>query len=163
MVSWNMERRQVTDLQHPKAHLLPWDHTVAVTNLTPGTAYHYRIVAEDESGNVSYSKDRTFEMALEVVAIDNVPPEITEVSATNVTASGATINWITDELAQGHVEYGKTAEYGASSPLASDYATEHSAAISGVDPHTEYHFELSCRTSLTMRQFLLMRFLSLMT
>ena len=118
------------------------DHTVSVTNLTAGTVYHYRIVAEDESGNINYSKDRTFETALEVVAIDNVPPEITDVSVANITTSEATVSWVTDEMAQGKVEYGKTAEYGASSPLAADYAIEHSISLSNLDPDTEYHYRV---------------------
>lgn len=126
----------------PKSASATMDHTVTVAGLTPGTAYHYRIVAEDESGNISYSKDRTFETALEAVAIDNVPPEITEVSAMNITASGATITWMTDELAQGKIEYGKTAEYGKSSPLTDDYATEHSASFSNLDADTEYHYRV---------------------
>lgn len=129
-------------LATPKSASAALDHTASVTGLAPGTAYHYRIVAEDESGNISYSKDRTFETALEIVAIDNVPPEISEISATNVTVSGATISWITNELAQGKVEYGKTAEYGASSPLATDYVTEHSATLYNLDPDTEYHYRV---------------------
>lgn len=129
-------------LATPKSASATMDHTVAVANLTPGTAYHYRIVAVDESGNTSYSKDRTFETALEAVAIDNVPPEITEVSAVNITASGATITWMTDELAQGKIEYGKTAEYGKSSPLTDDYATEHSTALSSLDADTGYHYRV---------------------
>ena len=118
------------------------DHTVSITGLTSGTTYHYRIVAEDESGNSSYSQDRTLETALEVVAIDNVPPEITDVSVANITTSGASISWMTDELAQGKIEYGKTAEYDMSSPLAADYATEHSAPLSGLDADTHYHYRV---------------------
>lgn len=126
----------------PKSASATMDHTVSVTGLASGTTYHYRIIAEDESGNISYSKDRILETALEVVAIDNVPPEITDVSVTNITTSGATISWITDELAQGKIEYGKTAEYDTSSPLATDYATEHSASIISLDPDVEYHYRV---------------------
>ncbi len=129
-------------LATPKSVSATMDNTVSVTSLTPGTVYHYRIVAEDESGNISYSKDRTFETALEVVAIDNVPPEITDVSTAHITTSGATVSWITDELAQGKIEYGKTAEYSASSPLSTDYITEHSASLSNLDPDTEYHYRV---------------------
>lgn len=126
----------------PKSVSAELDHTVSITGLTSGTTYHYRIIAEDESGNISYSKDRTLETALEVVAIDNVPPEITEVATANITTSGAAISWMTDELAQGKIEYGKTAEYGASSPTASDYATEHSISLTSLDPDTEYHYRV---------------------
>ncbi len=130
------------DLSTPKSASAELDHTIAITNLTAGTVYHYRIVAEDESGNVSYSKDRTLETALEVVAIDNAPPEISEISVTDIATSSAIVSWVTDELAQGKIEYGKTAEYGASSPLTADYATTHSASIANLDPDTEYHYRV---------------------
>lgn len=126
----------------PKSASAALDHTISITGLAPGMTYHYRIVAQDEAGNISYSKDRTFGTALEVVAVDNVPPEIAEVSATGITASGATIGWVTDELAQGKVEYGKTAEYGASSSLTADYRTEHSTSLSNLEANTEYHFRI---------------------
>lgn len=129
-------------LSTPKSASATMDHTVSVTGLMPSTVYHYRIVAEDESGNISYSKDRTMETALEVVAIDNVPPEITSVSAANITTSTVTISWITNELAQGRIEYGTTAEYGASSNLATDYTTEHSTSLSNLLPDTEYHYRV---------------------
>ena len=126
----------------PKSAEAALEHAVTVSGLTPGTEYHYRIVAEDESGNVAYSQDRTFETALEVVAVDNAPPEISEVSVTDITVSAATISWVTDELAQGRVEYGKTSAYGKATPLASDYATEHSAALSNLEPGTAYHYRV---------------------
>ncbi|MBI4993385.1 fibronectin type III domain-containing protein [Candidatus Wolfebacteria bacterium] len=129
-------------LSTPKSASAAMDHTVSITGLTPGTTYHYRIVAEDESGNISYSQDRTLETAVELVAIDNVPPEITNISVANITTSEATVSWMTDELAQGKIEYGKTAEYGASSLLTIDYATEHSAPLFNLDPDTEYHYRV---------------------
>lgn len=129
-------------LATPKSASTTMDHTVSITGLTSGTTYHYRIVAEDESGNISYSQDRTLETAVEAVAIDNVPPEITNVSATDITTSTATVSWVTNEMAQGKIEYGKTAEYGISSPLATDYATEHSTTLSNLDPDTQYHYRV---------------------
>lgn len=129
-------------LATPKSTSTNIENTVSITSLTPGTTYHYRIVAEDENGNISYSQDRTLETAVEVVAIDNVPPEITSVSVDNITTSEATISWATNEIAQGKIEYGKTAEYGLSSPLAPDYTTEQSAPLSNLDPNTEYHYRV---------------------
>jgi len=139
-----VEYGETTNYGHatPKSTSAVLDHTVSLTGLAHGTAYHYRIVAEDESGNISYSKDRTLETALEVVAIDNVPPQISEISATSITTSGATIAWVTNEAAQGKIEYGKTAEYGASSAFASDYATEHSVSLPGLDSDTPYHYRV---------------------
>lgn len=126
----------------PKSSSAAMDHTVSITNLTPGTIYHYRIVAEDESGNVSYSKDRSLETAFEVVAMDNVPPEISQIDTSGVTQSAATIHWVTDEVAQGKVEYGKTSSYGLATSFSIDYAAEHSVTLSNLDPDTQYHFRV---------------------
>ena len=119
------------------------DHTVSITNLAAGTSYHYRIVAEDASGNISYSQDRILETAIKVVAVDNVPPEILQIDVTNVTESGATVHWVTNEVAQGKIEYGKTASYGSSVPFTSDYAAEHSVLLSNLSANTEYHFKIT--------------------
>ncbi len=132
-------------LATPKSTMSAMDNAVAISGLSPGTIYHFRIVAEDESGNISYSEDRTLETALEVVPMDSAPPEISQVSAADVSASEATISWATDELAQGKIEYGKTAGYGTATPLATDYATEHSVSLSNLEPDTEYHYRVVAR------------------
>ena len=129
-------------LSTPKSTAAAMDHMASIANLTPGIVYHYRIVAEDESGNIAYSEDRILETATEVVAVDNVPPEISQVSVSSVTTSGANISWITDELAQGKIEYGKTPEYGSVTSLASDYATEHTVTLVGLEANTEYHYRV---------------------
>lgn len=129
----------------PKSSSAALDHTVFIADLIPGTEYHYRIVAEDQSGNINYSEDRIFETAVELVPIDTAPPEISQVSVTNVTISKGTISWATNELAQGRVEYGKTAEYGLSSTLTGEYATEHSIELVELNPDTEYHYRIIVR------------------
>lgn len=129
-------------LSTPKSADAALEHAVSITNLTPGTNYHYRIVAEDQSGNVSYSEDRVLETSAEVIAIDSTPPEISQIDVSAITTSGATIGWITDELAQGKVEYGKTAEYGSVTALVSEYATEHSVFLAGLEDHTQYHYRI---------------------
>ncbi len=117
-------------------------HTQSLTNLKPGTIYYYRVVAEDEGGNVSYSENRSLETAAEVVIADNVPPEISEIDVSLISTTGATISWITDELAQGKVEYGLTESYGSATALASDYDMEHSAALSNLESGKIYHYKV---------------------
>ena len=126
----------------PKSTVARMDNSASITGLAPDTLYHYRVIAEDESGNIAYSEDRTLQTAVEVTAMDNTPPEIINISISNITASEATISWTTDELAQGNVEYGLTPEYGSATPLASDYNTSHSALLSNLDPGTEYHYRI---------------------
>ncbi|MEK7638946.1 MAG: peptidoglycan-binding protein [Patescibacteria group bacterium] len=121
---------------------LALEHSQTISGLTAGTVYHYRIVATDEPGNTSYSQDRTLETSVELVAADNVPPEIQNIIISNITTSGATIGWDTDELAQGKVEYGLTENYGSQTPVAADYATNHSANIGNLSAGTVYHYRV---------------------
>ena len=126
----------------PKSADAALDHTVSITGLAPGTAYHYRIVAQDQSGNIAYSQDRTLETAVEIIAVDNVPPEVSQISVSDVTTMGATISWITDELAQGKIEYGLTEVYGSATPLTSDYTESHSRLLADLASGTRYHYRI---------------------
>lgn len=126
----------------PKSTMATMDGNASLTNLKSGTVYHYRVVAEDEAGNIAYSEDRTLETAVEVVAMDSVPPEISQINVSNITTSGANISWTTDELAQGKVEYGKTVSYGSATPPATDYALEHSITLAALQAGTQYHFRV---------------------
>ena len=47
----------------------------------------------------------------------NIPPVISNVQATGITNSGATITWTTDVAGSSRVEYGQTTSYGSATPL----------------------------------------------
>ena len=72
---------------------------------------------------------------------DTTPPVISGETATNITASGATITWTTDEASNSVVEYGLTTSYGST---ASDPAnvTSHSVPLSGLAANTLYHYRV---------------------
>ena len=118
------------------------EHSQMIENLSPGIVYHYRIVGEDESGNISYSQDRTIETEIEIIVADNVPPEISYISVSAVNTNSVTISWSTNELVQGKVEYGSTTDYGLETLITSDYASEHSLDLSGLLENTLYHYRI---------------------
>src|SRR5688572_3746146 len=72
---------------------------------------------------------------------DTTPPVISGETATNITDSGATISWTTDEASNSVVEYGLTTSYGST---ASDPAnvTSHSVPLSGLAANTLYHYRV---------------------
>lgn len=76
---------------------------------------------------------------------DTKAPSISEVRSENVTLDSATITWATDEAADGQVEYGTTAGYGASTPPASPKGTAHSERVAGLEPGTLYHYRILSR------------------
>ena len=74
---------------------------------------------------------------------DTQSPEITDVSATDVTTNTATIAWTTDEFADSLVQCGL--QPGSYTETAQDslYVKDHAVALSGLSPETTYYFMVS--------------------
>lgn len=73
--------------------------------------------------------------------VDTTPPVISNVQATAITASGATITWTTDEPSNSVVEYGLTTGYGSSVSMATN-VTSHTILLSGLSGNTLYHYRV---------------------
>lgn len=65
---------------------------------------------------------------------------VSNVTATPVGTSTATVLWTTDMPANSQVMYGLTSGYGSSTPLDTATTTSHSEMITGLMPSTMYHF-----------------------
>ena len=124
------------------ASALVTGHSVTLAGLTPARLYHYRVKSRDGSGNLAVSGDFTFTTA---AAADTTPPVISGVAASNVSSSGATISWTTNEGSDSQAEYGATTSYGASTPLAGGMVTSHTVNLSALLPGTIYHYRVRSR------------------
>jgi|GEM_PF-1749417 len=113
-------------------------HNIALTGLTENTTYHYSVRSVDNVGNPASTADATFKTA------DVTPPTITNVQVTNLTATGATVTWTTNEASDSVVEYGKTVSYGSTKTDAA-MVTAHSVALTGLDPQTKYYFRVKSK------------------
>ena len=82
-------------------------------------------------------------IALDDVAAppDTTPPVISNVQATGITASAATITWITDEASNSVVEYGLTTSYGSTASNATN-VTSHTIPLAGLSGNTLYHYRV---------------------
>jgi len=76
---------------------------------------------------------------------DVTPPMISAVSAPEISTSEATIEWIPDEPATSHVEYGTTLEYGLTTPIDETLVTKHEVELHGLDSATTYRFRVKSR------------------
>jgi len=76
---------------------------------------------------------------------DTTPPTISGVAASNVTTTGARINWTTNEAADSQVEYGLSSSYGTQTTLATTPVTSHSQALSSLVPGTTYNYRVKSR------------------
>jgi hypothetical protein len=118
-----------------------------LTGLTPGTQYHYRLVATSSAGTTD-GADGIFTTST------SSPPTATTSAATNVTSNGATLNGSLNPNGQATTydfEYGKTTSYGSTTGTqngGSDTASVNvSAAITGLSASTTYHFRLDATSS----------------
>lgn len=124
-------------------------HTTLLTGLAFGTTYYYCIHATDLAGNTSSSCGHEFITAAESsssdgtsVITDTTPPDISLITVTSINSDSVTINWTTDTVATGQVEYGTTAAYGEVTTLDSALSLIHSVTITGLTPNTEYHYRI---------------------
>jgi predicted phage tail protein len=113
-----------------------------VTGLSTGT-YYFAVTAYDSSGNESGFSNEV----LKTIAPtgDTTPPVISAVTSSGVTATGATINWTTNEASDTQVEYGKTTAYGSSTTLNTAQVTSHLQSLSGLSAGTLYHYRVKSK------------------
>jgi phosphodiesterase/alkaline phosphatase D-like protein len=74
--------------------------------------------------------------------VEETPPVITDVMASDLTEISAVIIWSTDEPATSQVEYGTTPNYGLKSLKNENLATNHRVDLSGLTPGTKYFFKV---------------------
>ena len=117
-------------------------HSQALSGLTQGTLYYYRVKSRDAAGNLATSSGYTFTTTS---APDTTPPTISGVSATNISSTSATVTWTTNETSDSQVEYGTTESFGDTTPLNSSMVISHSQALSGLTADTLYYYRVMSR------------------
>ncbi len=75
---------------------------------------------------------------------DTGAPQISGVSVA-VSPVNATVNWVTNEPADGQVEYGLSPSYGSSTSLVSALTTSHSIVVGGLTSSTTYYYRIRTR------------------
>lgn len=107
-----------------------------VTGLT-GPTYYFAVTAYDTSGVESgYSNEVSKSF------VDTTAPILSGIAAGNITSSGATISWSTDEAATSQVEYGSTTSYGSLSSLDATLLTGHSVTLTNLSPAATYNYRV---------------------
>lgn len=116
-----------------------WSHNHDTINMTVGI-HNYTVYANDTSGNPASPITGNFTI------IDVTPLVISNVNATPITASSATIVWDTDDNSNSTVDYGTTLSLGNISSDSS-LTTSHSVALNNLNPNTIYYYNVtSCNS-----------------
>ena len=118
-----------------------------VAGLTPGSTYHFRIIALSSAGT-SVGSDGTFNTTGTAPA-PSTPPSATTGSSSNVTGSSATVSGTVNPGGQATTyafEYGPTANYGYQTAQGSagsgSSSVPETASLSGLTPGTTYHYRI---------------------
>lgn len=118
-------------------------HTSALTGLSSSTGYDFYVRCADISAQAN-EMTTSAHVSFTTLTPDTTAPEITNIQA-SVTDTGATITWVTDELATSRIEYGLTSGsgYGTLTPVdGTADKISHSVTLSGLTPGTTYHFRV---------------------
>ena len=117
-----------------------------ISGLSPGTTYHYRIVATNANGTTD-GADETFTTKV-------VPPTVTTGAASNVTHTAAALNGTVNANGSAttyYFQYGTSTAYGkltSSKSAGSGTSTQSaSASITGLTPGTTYHYRIVAANS----------------
>ncbi len=115
-------------------------HSQNISGLSAGTTYHFRVLSKDAASNLATSGNNSFTTTASPG--DTSGPVISSIDVSNISTSGATVTWSTDEAASSQVEYGTTISYGTFSSLNSSLVSSHSRGLSGLSPSTVYHYRV---------------------
>jgi len=113
--------------------------TASGLTLSAGATYYLSVRATDNAGNLS--SVRTADGVTIEGGEEPVTTTITGITITTTTTS-ATINWTTNEVATGQVEYGLTTSYGTTT-TESGTDTAHTVVLTGLTANTTYHYRLT--------------------
>ncbi|MFZ2959893.1 MAG: fibronectin type III domain-containing protein [Candidatus Ozemobacteraceae bacterium] len=111
-------------------------HQIILSGLTTGSTYHFRVHSRDASASEVIGSDTIF------TTYDLYPPKIASITVADISGSGAAIIWLTDKETTTQVDYGRTITYGSSTPLLSDYVTEHLVRIENLVSSTTWRFRI---------------------
>ena len=118
----------------------PYQTTWDTTTVSNGQHTIY-VIARDSAGNTSTSSIQVL-----VQNIDTTPPQISNVTVSNITINSAVITWTTNEQADSKVEYGTTLSYGSEKTDPS-FVFNHSITLTGLSQDTVYNFRVSSKDS----------------
>jgi phosphodiesterase/alkaline phosphatase D-like protein len=106
-----------------------------LSGLTQGTTYYYKVKVVGD-GDPVYGEEKSF------TTTDGAPPVISVVNSNDITKTGATITWTTNEAATSQIEYGLTEEYDSSTTLDTNLVTSHSVDLTGLKAGKAYHYRV---------------------
>ncbi|MEI7620912.1 MAG: fibronectin type III domain-containing protein [Candidatus Moraniibacteriota bacterium] len=124
---------------------LTTSHTVALPqDLSPTSTVYYRVVSTDGAGNKGASGNSTFTT---LVGPDFVAPLINNVSLSNLTDNGATLNWQTSENTDSILYVGASTNFDKIFRTSGQASTTHTVASNGLQSNLTYFYQIVSKDS----------------
>jgi len=116
---------------------LTQQHSISLSGLAAGAEYEYQVTVTDADANAMTTP--VFKFKTKSAADNDAPSIVQGPVARNITASSATIYWVTDEPADSKVMYGATTAY---TEVVEDATGEvvHSVTLTDLEVGTTYHY-----------------------
>jgi hypothetical protein len=125
-----------TETQGNESELVT-NHSVTLTNLSPGETYYLQVKSKDSNNNTATSGEESF------VALSS--PIISAVNLDSNTDTTASISFTTSANAYGYVDYGTTTGVYTESKGGLTLTDSHSINLTGLTPATEYFYQVRVR------------------
>jgi outer membrane protein assembly factor BamB len=120
-------------------------HIVKLTNLLQRTTYYYYVKSTDQNGNTAIDNNGGNFYSF-TTSYDTQPPKIYDVRVPIQTSKLLVISWLTDEPADGQIEYGtQQGVYSSSTEISPYLSTFHALTLSGLSPQTTYYFRIKSK------------------
>lgn len=116
------------------------NHSLHLSGLVANTTYFFVVESVDASKNISKSAEFSFKT---LALADVTAPVVSAVSAANITATSANINWTTNESASSKVYFSTTSPVNlatAPSVTNSTLVLSHTTPLTGLTANTTYFF-----------------------
>lgn len=110
-------------------------------SLSAGTTYYYKLTTQDAQNNISNFSAAVSDAPDGQGGTDATPPEISDVSISNISDSEALITWTTNELSNSTVEYSTSTDNLILSESADRMSTSHSVSLQSLSCSTTYYFQ----------------------
>ena len=136
-------------------------HSISLTGLNSNTTYHFQAKSVDIDNKTATSEDKVFITKADTdisppslppsgdgggtPPTDTTPPIISDIQV-SVANTSATITWVTNEVSDSVINYGRNTIYGLNVKK-STQSKEHSLTLRGLNPITEYHFQVKSADS----------------
>lgn len=111
------------------------NHLVNLTGLDENTTYHFKCHSTDQTDHEGTSNIYSFTTSESPALI------ISDVLVVDVSDISVVVTWTTDRAAASKVRYGTTTDFGTTAQN-TEYLTDHSISISGLEPNTQYYYEV---------------------